>query len=38
MFEKPLGMRDTLPDLYETKKRLRTAIEEEMHAVGISVH
>lgn len=30
MFEKPLGMRDTLPDLYETKKRLRTAIEEEM--------
>ena len=30
MFEKPLGMRDTLPDLYETKKRLRTAIEVEM--------
>ncbi len=34
MFEKPLGMRDTLPDLYETKKRLRTAIEEEMQRWG----
>ena len=24
MFEKPLGMRDTLPELYETKHRTRS--------------
>ena len=28
MFEKPLGMRDTLPELYEMKHRTRTAISE----------
>ncbi|MFE8701586.1 ATP phosphoribosyltransferase regulatory subunit [Cytobacillus sp. FJAT-54145] len=34
MFEKPLGMRDTLPDLYETKSRVRTEIGEEMKKWG----
>lgn len=34
MFEKPLGMRDTLPDLYETKSRVRTEISEEMKKWG----
>jgi ATP phosphoribosyltransferase regulatory subunit len=34
MFEKPLGMRDTLPELYETKDHVRTAIEEEMKRWG----
>lgn len=30
MFEKPLGMRDTLPELYERKRIVRTKIEKEM--------
>ncbi|MCM2675648.1 ATP phosphoribosyltransferase regulatory subunit [Alkalicoccobacillus plakortidis] len=34
MFEKPLGMRDTLPELYETKKRLRTEMADEMKQWG----
>lgn len=34
MFEKPLGMRDTLPELYETKSQVRTAIENEMKRWG----
>ncbi|ALC88852.1 ATP phosphoribosyltransferase [Bacillus sp. FJAT-18017] len=28
MFEKPLGMRDTLPELFEKKKRVRAFVEE----------
>ncbi|WP_043930288.1 ATP phosphoribosyltransferase regulatory subunit [Bacillus sp. EB01] len=28
MFEKPLGMRDTLPELFEKKKKVRTSVEE----------
>ncbi|WP_147534066.1 ATP phosphoribosyltransferase regulatory subunit [Bacillus marasmi] len=34
MFEKPLGMRDTLPDLYETKQRVKRKLEEEMKRWG----
>lgn len=34
MFEKPLGMRDTLPDLYERKQRVRALIEGEMKNWG----
>lgn len=34
MFEKPLGMRDTLPDLYERKAAVRTSIQEEMKRWG----
>jgi ATP phosphoribosyltransferase regulatory subunit len=34
MFEKPLGMRDTLPEIYETKSRVRSSIEEEMKSWG----
>ncbi|MBP3037911.1 ATP phosphoribosyltransferase regulatory subunit [Bacillaceae bacterium Marseille-Q3522] len=34
MFEKPLGMRDTLPELYETKYRIRSRIQQEMKAWG----
>lgn len=34
MFEKPLGMRDTLPQLYETKSRVRAAISGEMKKWG----
>lgn len=34
MFEKPLGMRDTLPELYETKQRVKRKIEEEMKRWG----
>lgn len=34
MFEKPLGMRDTLPELYETKSQVRNAIGEEMKRWG----
>ncbi len=30
MFEKPLGMRDTLPELYKRKRIVRTKIEKEM--------
>ncbi|WP_338471820.1 ATP phosphoribosyltransferase regulatory subunit [Niallia sp. XMNu-256] len=34
MFEKPLGMRDTLPELYEAKHRTRSFISEEMKKWG----
>ncbi|MCQ6275700.1 ATP phosphoribosyltransferase regulatory subunit [Bacillus sp. V3B] len=34
MFEKPLGMRDTLPELYETKNRIRAVIGNEMKKWG----
>ncbi|HET7626939.1 MAG TPA: ATP phosphoribosyltransferase regulatory subunit [Bacillales bacterium] len=33
-FEKPLGMRDTLPSMYETKARLRKTISDAMHRWG----
>ncbi|MDQ1144401.1 ATP phosphoribosyltransferase regulatory subunit [Bacillus sp. SORGH_AS 510] len=34
MFEKPLGMRDTLPELYEKKDRVRTYMAETMKLWG----
>ena len=34
MFEKPLGMRDTLPALYETKKKVRQIMTEEIESWG----
>ncbi|MDM5228472.1 ATP phosphoribosyltransferase regulatory subunit [Cytobacillus sp. NJ13] len=34
MFEKPLGMRDTLPDLYERKASVRSSIQGEMKRWG----
>jgi ATP phosphoribosyltransferase regulatory subunit len=34
MFEKPLGMRDSLPDLYETKQHVRAALEGEIKRWG----
>lgn len=34
MFEKPLGMRDTLPELYETKKQARNKMMQEIQAWG----
>ena len=34
MFEKPLGMRDTLPEMYETKKQVRELLEAEMSGWG----
>ncbi|WP_096202466.1 ATP phosphoribosyltransferase regulatory subunit [Bacillus sp. FJAT-45350] len=34
MFEKPLGMRDTLPQLYDTKKNVRVDMEEEIARWG----
>lgn len=34
MFEKPLGMRDTLPELYATKKQARNNMMEEIEAWG----
>lgn len=34
MFEKPLGMRDTLPELYEAKSQVQDAIETEMKLWG----
>jgi len=34
VFEKPLGMRDTLPDLYETKKRIRTTLSGLIQSWG----
>ncbi|WP_284036304.1 ATP phosphoribosyltransferase regulatory subunit [Neobacillus sp. 114] len=34
MFEKPLGMRDTLPELYEKKHQVRSAIAETMKLWG----
>ena len=34
MFEKPLGMRDTLPFLYELKKQVRSVMAEEIERWG----
>jgi ATP phosphoribosyltransferase regulatory subunit len=34
MFEKPLGMRDTLPEMYEMKKQIREQLETEMSGWG----
>lgn len=34
MFEKPVGMRDTLPQLFETKSRVRKEIKGEMKLWG----
>jgi ATP phosphoribosyltransferase regulatory subunit len=34
MFEKPLGLRDTLPDLYETKAQVQESIVEEIKRWG----
>ena len=34
MFEKPLGMRDTLPELYEKKHRVRKAMADTMKLWG----
>ncbi|WP_017756390.1 ATP phosphoribosyltransferase regulatory subunit [Calidifontibacillus oryziterrae] len=34
MFEKPLGMRDTLPQLHEVKKHVRTKLADEISAWG----
>jgi ATP phosphoribosyltransferase regulatory subunit len=34
MFEKPLGMRDTLPSLYESKRKIRNAMSEEINMWG----
>ncbi|MFL6518242.1 MAG: ATP phosphoribosyltransferase regulatory subunit, partial [Bacillus sp. (in: firmicutes)] len=34
MFEKPLGMRDTLPDLFEKKHRVRTSMEDTIKLWG----
>ncbi len=34
MFEKPVGMRDTLPHIYETKRKLKDAIEDQMRSWG----
>lgn len=34
MFEKPLGMRDTLPELYEKKHRVRSLMENAMKRWG----
>ncbi|KKB38670.1 ATP phosphoribosyltransferase regulatory subunit [Bacillus thermotolerans] len=34
MFEKPVGMRDTLPHIYETKRKLKEAVEKEMRSWG----
>lgn len=34
MFEKPVGMRDTLPHIYETKRKLQDAAEAEMKSWG----
>jgi ATP phosphoribosyltransferase regulatory subunit len=34
MFEKPLGMRDTLPELYEKKHRVRSLMEDAIKAWG----
>ncbi|MDT8858736.1 ATP phosphoribosyltransferase regulatory subunit [Alkalihalobacillus sp. MEB130] len=34
MFEKPLGMRDTLPGMYEMKKQVRQQLEAEMSGWG----
>lgn len=34
MFEKPLGMRDTLPELYEKKHRIRSLMEDSIKSWG----
>ncbi|MBM7648759.1 ATP phosphoribosyltransferase regulatory subunit [Bacillus ectoiniformans] len=34
MFEKPVGMRDTLPHIYETKRNIKDQIENEMKSWG----
>ena len=34
MFEKPLGMRDTLPSLYEAKKQLKNDLSKEIETWG----
>ncbi|GLY09339.1 ATP phosphoribosyltransferase regulatory subunit [Bacillus badius] len=34
MFEKPVGMRDTLPHIYETKRKLKEAAAAEMRSWG----
>lgn len=34
MFEKPLGMRDTLPVVYDRKQKIRLSIENEMKSWG----
>lgn len=34
MFEKPLGMRDTLPELYEKKHRVRSSMEDAIKHWG----
>ena len=34
MFEKPLGMRDTLPELYETKAAVRNKMSDEIKKWG----
>ncbi|RIW38993.1 ATP phosphoribosyltransferase regulatory subunit [Bacillus salacetis] len=34
MFEKPLGMRDTFPNLYQAKSSLKTKMEETIKACG----
>ncbi|HSH26136.1 MAG TPA: ATP phosphoribosyltransferase regulatory subunit, partial [Massilibacterium sp.] len=34
MFEKPIGMRDTLPSLYEAKKQVREKMHEEIYRWG----
>lgn len=36
MFEKPLGMRDTLPELYEKKHRIRSLMEDVIKQWGYS--
>ncbi|MDP4084067.1 MAG: ATP phosphoribosyltransferase regulatory subunit [Bacillota bacterium] len=36
MFEKPLGMRDTLPELYEKKHRVRSLMEKAIKEWGYS--
>ena len=37
MFEKPLGMRDTLPKLYEKKHRVRSLMEMQSNNGVISL-
>ncbi|MEQ6377749.1 ATP phosphoribosyltransferase regulatory subunit [Bacillaceae bacterium S4-13-58] len=34
MFEKPLGMRDTLPELYQQKERVRNVLSEQLGSWG----
>lgn len=38
MFEKPLGMRDTFPDLYEIKDQTKKKNGTGDEAVGLQVH